>query len=189
MDDVADPIILAYQLGATGSSDWPHLQSLANYLVSNGPYTPEERWEENGGYSPATMAAEIAALVCASVIATGNGDSADAATYLSKGDAFEPGLDANTYTTTGAYGNGDHYLRSTQDAAPNHRTRSGSPGGGKYDDRTSRPGYLELVRLGHRAGTVEVASTLPVVDSQLLQAPGRPDLAPASHRWVAGPRR
>ena len=51
MDEVADPIILAYQLGATGSADWPHIQSLANYLVSNGPGTPEERWEEIGGYS------------------------------------------------------------------------------------------------------------------------------------------
>ena len=102
MDEVADPIILAYQLGATGSADWPHIQSLANYLVSNGPGTPEERWEEIGGYSRATMAAEIAGLVCASVIATDNGDSTDAATYLSKADAFEQALDASTYTTSRA---------------------------------------------------------------------------------------
>ena len=46
MDEVADPIILAYQLGATSSADWGHVQALANYLVSNGPYTPQERWEE-----------------------------------------------------------------------------------------------------------------------------------------------
>ena len=50
MDEVADPIILAYQLGATGSSDWAYVKELAGYLVANGPYTPEERWEENGGY-------------------------------------------------------------------------------------------------------------------------------------------
>jgi glucoamylase len=64
MDEVADPLILAYQLGDTGSADWPSLQKLAGYLAGNGPYTPEERWEETGGYSPATMAAEIAGLVC-----------------------------------------------------------------------------------------------------------------------------
>jgi hypothetical protein len=61
MDEVADPIILAWQLGATSSTD---VESLANYLVANGPYTPEERWEENSGYSPATMAAEIACMGC-----------------------------------------------------------------------------------------------------------------------------
>ena len=48
MDEVADPIILAYQLGATGSSDWAYVKELAGCLVANGPYTPEERWEENG---------------------------------------------------------------------------------------------------------------------------------------------
>ena len=73
MDEVADPIILAYQLGATNSADWGHIELLANYLVSNGPYTPQERWEENSGYSPATMAAEIAGLICAASIAETNG--------------------------------------------------------------------------------------------------------------------
>lgn len=178
MDEVADPIILAYQLGATGSANWPHIQSLANYLVNNGPYTPEERWEEAGGYSPATMAAEIAALVCASVIATGNGDSADAATYLSKADAFEQALDADTFTTTGPYGNGDYYLRITPDAAPNNGTSIGiANGGGNHDDRTVvDPSYLELVRLGVTApSTAEIASTLPVVDGQLeVQTPEGP---------------
>ena len=36
MDEVADPIILAWQLGATNSADWGHIELLANYLVSNG---------------------------------------------------------------------------------------------------------------------------------------------------------
>ena len=58
MDEVADPIILAYQLGDTGSSYWAAVKNLAGYLVGNGPATPEERWEEIGGYSPATMAAD-----------------------------------------------------------------------------------------------------------------------------------
>jgi len=178
MDEVADPIILAYQLGRTGSADWPHIQSLANYLVNNGPYTPEERWEESGGYSLATMAAEIAALVCASVIATANGDSADASTYLSKADAFEQALDGGTYTTTGPYGNGDYYLRITPDAAPNNGTSIGiANGGGSHDDRTVvDQSYLDLVRLGVTAPTTEeVANTLPVVDNQLqVQTPAGP---------------
>jgi glucoamylase len=170
MDEVADPIILAYQLGATNSTDWASVQNLANYLVSNGPYTPEERWEENGGYSPATMAAEIAGLVCASVIATDNGNSADASTYLSTADAFEQDLDADTYTTSGPYGSGDYYLRITSDAEPNNGTSiSIANGGGSHDDRTVvDPSYLELVRLGVTAPTTtEIANTIPVVDSEL----------------------
>ncbi len=41
----------------------------AGYLIRRGPVTPQERWEENAGYSPATLAAEIAGLVCAADLA------------------------------------------------------------------------------------------------------------------------
>ena len=44
MDEVADPIILAYELGDTGSSDWTSVKELAGYLVANG--WPRRR---NGG--------------------------------------------------------------------------------------------------------------------------------------------
>src|SRR5580658_7043984 len=170
MDEVADPIILAYQLGATNSADWSYVENLANYLVSNGPYTPEERWEEIGGYSPATMAAEIAGLVCASVIATDNGATSLSSTYLSTADAFEQDLDADTYTTSGPYGNGDYYLRITPDAEPNNGTSINiANGGGNHDDRTVvDPSYLELVRLGVTAPTTtEIGNTIGVVDSEL----------------------
>ena len=37
----------------------------ARYLIVHGPATPQERWEENSGYSPSTLASNIAALICA----------------------------------------------------------------------------------------------------------------------------
>src|SRR5207249_1420027 len=74
-DQVAFPIVLAYQLGKNDSATWAKVQLLANYLVNNGPYTGQERWEENGGYSPSTMAAEVAGLVCAANMAAINGNS------------------------------------------------------------------------------------------------------------------
>ena len=37
----------------------------AAYLMLHGPVTAQERWEENAGYSPSTLAAIIAGLVCA----------------------------------------------------------------------------------------------------------------------------
>jgi glucoamylase len=170
MDEVADPIILACQLGATNPADWGHIESLANYLVSNGPSTPQERWEENGGYSPATMAAEIAGLICAASIAETNGAASQAATYQSTALSWASQVDSLTYTTNGPYGNGSYFLRITPDGSPN----SGSSifiqnGGGNHDDRTVvDPSFLELVRLGVKSATAtDIASTISVVDSQI----------------------
>ena len=170
MDEVADPIILAWQLGATNAADWGHVESLANYLVSNGPATPQERWEENGGYSPATMAAEIAGLICAASIAETNGAASQAATYQLTALTWAAEVDSTTYTTSGSYGNGDYFLRITPDGSPNSGTSiSIANGGGSHDDRTVvDPSFLELVRLGIKAaGATDITSTLSVVDSQL----------------------
>ena len=70
LDEVAFPIMLAYRLvhaGATmGAFDpYPMVLAAASYLINEGPVTPQERWEENSGYSPSTLASNIAALVCA----------------------------------------------------------------------------------------------------------------------------
>ena len=46
-----------------------HIAKAADYLVANGPVTPQERWEETGGYSPSTIADEIAGLTAAAAIA------------------------------------------------------------------------------------------------------------------------
>jgi len=170
MDEVADPIILAWQLGATNSADWGHVEALANYLVANGPTTPQERWEENGGYSPATMAAEIAGLICAASIAEANGATSQAATYQSTALSWASQVDSLTYTTTGSYGGGSYFLRITPDGNPNSGASiSIANGGGSHDDRTVvDPSFLELVRLGIKAATAtDITSTLPVVDSQL----------------------
>jgi glucoamylase len=178
MDEVADPIILAYQLGATTSADWSHIELLANYLVANGPYTPQERWEENSGYSPATMAAEIAGLICAASIAEANGATSQAATYQSTALSWASEVDSLTYTTTGPYGNGDYFLRITPDGNPNSGASiSIANGGGSHDDRTVvDPSFLELVRLGVKSPTAtDITSTLPVVDSELeVQTPEGP---------------
>jgi glucoamylase len=170
MDEVADPIILAYQLGATNSADWGHIEELANYLVANGPSTPEERWEEIGGYSPATMAAEIAGLLCAAVVAVDNGATSQAVTYQATAQSWASQLDRLTYTTTGPYGNGDYLLRISQDGNPNSGASiSIANGGGSHDDRTVvDPSFLELVRLGIKSpSATDITNTLAAVDSEL----------------------
>jgi glucoamylase len=169
-DEVADPIILAYQLGDTGSSTWTDVEELANYLVANGPYTLEERWEENAGYSPATMAAEIAGLICAAYIANANDDTAAALQYQETAQTWASEVDDLTYTTTGPYGNGDYLLRITPDGQPNAGTDiTIANGAGSHDDRTVvDPSFLELVRLGVKSPTAtDITNTISVVDSEL----------------------
>jgi hypothetical protein len=56
--------------------------------VRTGPQTPQERWENQSGYSPATIAADIAGLVCAADIAKANGDAAARTNYLATADEW-----------------------------------------------------------------------------------------------------
>lgn len=169
-DEEADPIILAYQLGRTDSTDFGYIKLLAQWIASHGPYTQEERWEENSGYSPSTIAAEIAGLVCASKIATANGDSSDASSWLATAENWAANVDNWTYTTTGPYGNGSYFLRITPDASPNSgATITIANGGGTHDDRTVvDQGFLELVRLGIKAASAtDITNSLAVTDAQL----------------------
>ena len=70
MDEVAFPLVLAYQFGRTDRITWrKHIKPAADFIVRKGPATSQERWEEKAGYSPSTIAAEIAGLVCAARIA------------------------------------------------------------------------------------------------------------------------
>ena len=53
LDEVAFPIVLAHQLRRFDADTWDHVRRAADFLVAHGPATPQERWEEEGGYSPA----------------------------------------------------------------------------------------------------------------------------------------
>ena len=41
------------------------IETAASYIIRNGPVTQEDRWEEDSGYSPFTIAVEVAALLAA----------------------------------------------------------------------------------------------------------------------------
>jgi len=122
MDEVALPIVLAWWLGRTSSSDWTHVKAAADYIAANGPRTPQERWENQDGYSPNTIATEIAGLVCAADVAQKNGDAASSAAYLAKADEWQKGVEGMTATSNGPYSPKPYYLRITKDANPNAGT-------------------------------------------------------------------
>jgi glucoamylase len=88
MDETALPILLvdlAHREKALADGDvatyWPMVKKAAGYLARSGPVSPEDRWEEDPGYTPFTVAAEIAALLAAADLADLNLETS-IATYL-----------------------------------------------------------------------------------------------------------
>jgi glucoamylase len=180
LDEIADPILLAWQLGRFDGAAYARIKPSAEYLAHHGPQTPQERWEEAGGYSPSTIAAEIAALVCAADIAGRNGDTQAQDFYLRTADSWRRQLDDWTFTTSGHLGGGDGYYERVDD---NGNPNDGhqlciSNGAGCFDERdVVDPGFLELVRLGIRpADYPKVLSSLRVVDATIRVATPEGDM-------------
>ena len=168
LDEVSYPLVLAYELGRTDTQTYrEHVRPAAEFVLAHGPATPQERWEEEGGYSPSTIAAEVAGLICAAAIADRNHDGEAATRYRSTADAWLKQLDAWTVTRTGSLSRDPYYVRITQHGAPDR----GEPleinnGGGTHDERAVvDAGFLELVRLGIRGPNDPlIAASLTIVD-------------------------
>lgn len=69
LDEVAFPVILAHRLDRLGAlqdfNPRVMVRRAVGYLINQGPVTGQDRWEEHGGYSPASLAAVITALISA----------------------------------------------------------------------------------------------------------------------------
>jgi glucoamylase len=203
MDEQSYPLVLAWQLGVTDSATWEtHLRPEAEYVMAHGPATQQERWEEVGGYSPSTMAAEIAGLVCAAAIARVNGATADAQRYLQTADDWAAHLETWLVTTTGHLGgegppaSRGYYLRIDDNQDPNDGFRLDvHNGGGVWDERdVVDQGFIELVRLGIRpAGDSVIAHSLRIIDATIrVQTPNGPAFYRYNHdgygeTWFGGP--
>ena len=117
LDEVAFPILLAWRLqrkGGLGNFDpYPMVMRAARYMILHGPATQQERWEEISGYSPSTIASNIAALVCAASFARERGDGATAAFLEEYADFLECHVEAWMVTTEGTLVPGipRHYIR------------------------------------------------------------------------------
>jgi glucoamylase len=172
MDQVAFPIVLAYQLGRTDRQTWlKHVKPAADYLVRHGPATPQDRWEEESGYSPSSIAAEIAGLICAGRIAEINGDRLTAAGYLKTADDWTANVDRWTATSNGPFARGQYYLRISEKGIANEDAKIEiNSGGGSHDQREIvDAGFLELVRLGIKsANDPGIQDSIKVID-QLLK--------------------
>ena len=104
MDETALPILLVELLADNHALDddprkryWPMIRKAAGFLVRNGPVSPQDRWEEEGGYSPFTVAAQVAALLVAADCADGNAESTVASYLRETADAWNQSVERWMY--------------------------------------------------------------------------------------------
>jgi glucoamylase len=201
MDETAFPVLLvnlALREKALGPGDsevfWPMVRKAAQFLVKNGPVTPQDRWEEDAGFSPFTLSVEIAALLAAAELAEGRGEKKAAAYLVETADVWASNIDRWTYVTgtelAGRLNVEGYYVR----IAPVETAEAASPAGGFVPIKNRPPGWssepaarivspdaLALVRFGLRAADdPRITNTVKVIDGLLkVDTPN----GPSWHRY------
>ena len=172
MDETAFPVLLvdlARREGALNTDEtarlWPMVRRAAGYLTRNGPVKPQDRWEEDPGYSPFTLAVEIAGLLAAADIADACGEPRDATYLRETADSWNANVERWIYVSgteiarkAGVQG---HYVH----IAPPDRGDSGPPPQESIRLKNRPPatsaepfmnlvstGFLALVRFGLPSG-------------------------------------
>ncbi len=172
LDETADPILMAYLSGLGGDDTlWTeHIKPAADFLVAHGPSFGVERWEEQSGYSPSTIAAEIAGLTAAAAIAAEHHDAADAAVYQATADDFQRNVESWTVTSTGPDSSSPYFIRLSKTGDPNAAITYNLSNGGPTvaQDTVIDGGFQELVRLGELSPNDPVVkNSLSVLDSTI----------------------
>jgi glucoamylase len=170
LDEVTFPILMALQAGLTDPAFYrDHIKRAADFAISHGPSFGPERWEEQSGYSPSTIAAEVAGLVAAARIADGAGDHASARVYRGVADHFQRSVKGWTITTNGPLGF-RYFIRLSKTGDPNAAISYNVGNGGPTLDQREviDAGFLELSRLGlFRDDDPDVVRSLQVVDATI----------------------
>ncbi len=187
LDEVAFPIILAWRLWKENALDIvniiPFVERAAGCLMKFAPVTQQERWEENSGYSPSTLAAVITSLICASELACAHDAPERGDFYAVFADWIESNLEPWTVTDDGVLlpNIRRHYMR-IRPPAPGDRYYNPAVGDGRLQLANRGPGeksnfdareiidagFLELVRYGIRSPHDPlIVDSLKVVDAVL----------------------
>jgi glucoamylase len=201
MDETAFPILLveiARREGALKDSDiadfWPMVKRAASFLVRNGPVTQQDRWEEDPGFSPFTLAVEVAALLIAADLSDSQNEPEIARYLRETADIWNDNIERWTYVSgtelAKNHGVEGYYVR----IAPPEEADAASPAKGFVPIKNRPPGQsnkpasqivspdaLALVRFGLRAPhDPRILNTIKVIDELLkVQTPN----GPAWHRY------
>ncbi len=201
MDETAFPILLADLAGREHALDavdmeklWPMVRAAAGFIIRNGPVTQQDRWEEDPGYSPFTLAVEIAALLAAADLAEDNDEPGLANFLRETADAWNSGIERWIYVRgtemAKKIGVDGYYVR----IAPLETAEAASPSSGFVPIKNRpagqsslpaaeivSPDALALVRFGLRApDDPRILNTIRVIDALLrVETP----FGPAWHRY------
>ena len=201
MDETALPILLVDLAAREGVIDtaarnalWPMVRQAAVFLARNGPVSPQDRWEEQPGYAPFTVATEIAALLVAADLADAASNTIAAEYLRETADAWNASIERWLYVEgtelAQLHGVEGYYVRVAQ---PDHADAA-SPCHGFVPiknrplDQTTGPAALTVsfdalafVRFGLRApDDPRIVSTVKVIDATLKVETPR---GPAWHRY------
>lgn len=188
MDETAFPILLVDLMRreaaeALGKLErwWPMVRKAVSFILRNGPVTQQDRWEEDGGYSPFTLAAEISALLAGADIAELTGRREQAQIMRDAADAWNDNIERWVYAVDGdiaqQLGIGGYYVRiappstdgaasPTQGFVPIKNRPPGEDGERAY--HIISPDALALVRFGLRSpDDPRVLNTLRAIDALL----------------------
>ena len=201
MDETALPILLvdlAKREKTLRKNDlkryWPMVRKAAGFLICNGPVTQQDRWEEDPGYSPFTLATEITALLVSADLADLSQEP-EVGRYLREtADAWNDSIERWIYVTdtelAREIGVEGYYVR----IAPVDQAEAVSPLNGYVPiknrpptqslapaDLIVSPDALALVRFGLRAADdPHMVNTVKVIDTFLkVETP----FGPAWHRY------
>ncbi len=188
MDECAFPILLvdlAWRDGALPETElrrlWSMVKRAAGFILRNGPVTGQDRWEEDGGYSPFTLAVEIAALLAAADLADKVAEPEQAVYLRETADVWNSLIERWIYATGTSLakdvGVDGYYVR----IAPPETADAASPLEGfvPIKNRPPRdsaqraslmvsPDALALVRFGLRApDEPRIRNTVKIIDALL----------------------
>jgi glucoamylase len=188
MDEAAFPILLVDLLRreaprALGDLHrwWPMVKRAVGFIARNGPVTQQDRWEEDAGYSPFTLAVEVAGLLAAADIADAVGEREIANYARDLADTWNESIERWTYSTDGdlarQIGVEGYYVR----IAPPETDCAASPNDGFVPIKNRPPGEgmerashvispdaLALVRFGLRPpDDPKILNTIKVIDALL----------------------
>jgi glucoamylase len=185
MDETAFPILLANALKRDGClkniSIWPTIKKAVSFIARNGPVSQEDRWEEDPGYSPFTLAVEIAALILAAEFAKDEGETKIANYLIELADYWNSNVEKWSYVKdtdlSKKLGVDGYYVRiGPPDIADGTSPKDGyvpiknrPPGESKaLFDYIVSPDALALVRFGLRAADdPRIVNTVKIIDSLL----------------------
>lgn len=168
---------------------WALVRRAAGFLVRNGPVTQQDRWEEDAGYSPFTLAVEISGLLAAADLAEAVGERSIAEYLRETADNWNDNVERWTYVSDSdlarQIGVEGYYVR----IAPPETESASSPLEGFVPIKNRPPGQsqeppahmvspdaLALVRFGLRApDDPRILNTIKVIDALLrVQLPQGP---------------